>query len=151
MTEAGTLPQRAGEPDIADIPSAGTETTRADRPAMAQPTLRMMEQSVHTMRQTSMTGLADGTSDYRSEVRVGVKRIVVSDLPAAPHRATGAPQANMLTVTPSLILGVVIGIGAALVASAVHTSAVVVGLCYALPVTIGLVLTVLHNSRRRRK
>lgn len=151
MTESEILPQPVGETDLPDIAPAGGRGARIERPTVAQPTLRMMEQSVHTMRQTSMTGHADGTADFRSEVRVGVKRIVVSDLPAPQPGGSVAGKGPLLTVTPALILGVLTGIGSALVASAVDASAVVVGLCYGLPVVTGLCLTVLRNARHRRK
>lgn len=151
MTEPETLPQTISETAIPEIPPAGAAPVRAERPVIMQPTLRMMEQSVHTMRQTSMTGHADGSADFRSEVRVGVKRIVVGDLPAPQTGGSGTGQGTVLTVTPALILGVVTGIGSALVASAVHASAAVVGLCYGLPVVSGLLLTVLRNARHRRK
>jgi hypothetical protein len=151
VTEPDSLPQAAGEPGNPDIAPSDTGASHPERAAAVQSTLRMMEQRVHTMRQTSRTGLADGTSDFRSEVHVGVKRIVVSDLPAPLPRDSRAGQGALLTVMPALILGVATGIGAALVASVVDASAVVVGLCYGLPVVTGLLLTILRNARHRRK
>lgn len=147
--EPPTQPVEA--PDIPQILPGNAKVTRTERAQLAQPTLHMMEQSVHTMHQTSLTGTAYGTSDFRHEVRVGVKRIVVSDLPPPPQAGSVPTQGALLTVTPALILGVLTGIGAALIASAVHAPAVVVGLCYGLPVAVGLFLTILRNARHHRQ
>lgn len=117
-------------------------------------TLRLMEQRVHTLRQTSVTDSEDGVSDFRSEVHVGVDRITVDRRRVVGTigsvHADGSAQDPVL-VSPALVVGTLIGIGAAIIVAAAGGQPAEVALSYLVPVLSGVFITLLQRTLRRRQ